>query len=368
MVFHVEKDPFVYAHEKEDEIVWMSQNTNQLETSPKIVEAMKEALDEHKFNLYPYKQGILGLKELILQDLGLTDGFDNIVTNGAMEATYALTRAMLDKGDNVVASDPSFMPIHHQIELSEATPKEIYIYKDPYKMKVEEVKEAVDENTKMILLIDPLNPLGTGYTPDEVKAISQIAEDNDIFLIHDITYRDFAYEHALASNFYPEKTIFVYSFSKSIGFAGMRLGSLIMPEEYSDLLHRYRTNVLSANVIAQVGAMKALETKDEWLGDMIEQSRKNQALIKDTVDKIDGVHLPVYPSSTNMFVMDIQETGLDPQRIQEKLLYEHDVFVRGGNYLSKKAGNKFVRISFTVPEEGVRRFSEALPIVLDELR
>lgn len=361
-------DPFVYAHEKEDEIVWMSQNTNQLETSPKILEAMKEALETHKYNLYPYKQGVLGLKQAILEDLDLTDGYDAIVTNGAMEATYNLMRAMLKEGENVIASDPSFMPIHHQIELSGAIPKEIFVYKDPYKMKVEEVEEAVDGNTKMILLIDPLNPLGTGYTTDEVKGISQIAEDNDLFLIHDITYRDFAYEHALASNFYPEKTIFVYSFSKSIGFAGMRLGSLIMPDEYSDILHKYRTNVLSANVIAQVGAKKALETKKEWMGAMIEQSRRNQALIKDAVDKIDGVYLPVYPSSTNMFVMDIQETGLDPQKIQEKLLYEHHVFVRGGNYLSKKAGDKFVRISFTVPEEGVRRFSKALPVVIDELR
>ncbi len=364
----MEIDPFVYAHEKEDEIVWMSQNTNQLETSPKIVEAMKEALDDRKYNLYPYKQGILGLKQAILEDLGLTGGYDALVTNGAIEATYTLTRAMLEEGDNVVASDPSFMPIHHQIELSGAVPKEIFVYKDPYKMKVDEVNEAVDEKTKMILLIDPLNPLGTGYTTDEVKGISQIAEDNDIFLIHDITYRDFAYEHTLASNFYPEKTMFIYTFSKSIGFAGMRLGSLIMPDEYSDILHKYRTNVLSANVIAQVGAKKALETKNEWMDEMIKQSRRNQALIKDTADKIDGVNLPVYPSSTNMFVMDIQETGLNPQRIQEKLLYEHQVFVRGGNYLSNKAGDKFVRISFSVPEEGVRRFSKALPIVIDELR
>lgn len=364
-----EKDPFVYAHEKEKYIVWMSQNTNQIKTSPKIIEAMKKALEEGKHNLYPHSDGILGFKDEILKDLGLKDkGFDALITNGGIEGTYTLTRAMLDERDNVIASDPSFMPIHHQIELCDAEPKEIDIYRDPYKLTPEEVKEAVDDDTEMILLIDPLNPLGTSYTEEEVKAVSQIAEDNDLLLIHDITYRDFAYDHTLASNFVPERTIFACSFSKNVGFAGMRLGALVMPEEYSDILHKYRTNVLSANVIAQVGAKKALETKDEWLPQMLERSRENQEIIKDAVEMIPDIHLPVFPSSTNMFVIDVEKTGLDPQRIQEKLLYEHDVFVRGGNYLSKTAGDKFIRVSFTVPEEGARKFARKLPIVMDDLR
>ncbi len=362
------EDPFVYAHEREQKIVWMSQNTNQIETSPEIIKAMKEALEEGKYNLYPHRDGILGLKQALLDDLGLKDGFDALITNGAIEGTYTLTRAMLEEGDNVIASDPSFMPIHHQIELSGAEPREIDVYKDPYKLRVEEIEEAGDKNTKMILLIDPLNPLGSSYSKKEVKQISQIAEDNDLLLIHDITYRDFAYEHTLASEFVPERTIFVYSFSKNVGFAGMRLGALVMPKEYSDILHRYRTNVLSANVIAQVGAKKALETKDGWLPDMLKRSRKNQAIIKEAVDKIPDISLPVYPSNTNMFVIDVEKTGLDPQEIQEKLLYEHDVFVRGGNYLSKTAGDKFIRISFTVSEEGTRKFAERLPMVLDDLR
>lgn len=362
------KDPFVYAHEREKDIVWMSQNTNQLETSPKVQEAMLRALKEGKHNLYPHSDGVLGFKDVLLDDLGLKDNYDALITNGAIEATYTLTRAMLSEGDNVVASDPSFMPIHHQIDLCDAEAKEIDVYKDPYKLTVEEVNEAVDRNTEMILLIDPLNPLGTSYTKQEVKGISEIAEDNDVLLIHDITYRDFAYEHTLASEFVPERTIFVYSFSKNVGFAGMRLGALIMPEKYSELLHKYRTNVLSANVIAQVGGKKALETKEEWLPNMLGQSRKNQKIIKEAVDQIPDIHLPVYPSNTNMFVIDIEKTGLDPQKVQKKLLYEHDVFVRGGNYLSNTAGDKFIRVSFTVPQEGAEKFAEKLPVVLEDLR
>ncbi len=364
----MKKDPFVYAHEKEEEIVWMSQNTNQLETTPEVNENIIESVEKKKYNLYPYKQGILGLKETLLEDLGLTEDFDALITNGAIEATYTLTRAMLEPGDNVVATDPSFMPIHHQVELCGAEMKEIDIYDPPYKMTVDDIREHIDENTKMILLIDPLNPLGTTYDDDEIKAICDIAEEEDIWVIDDITYRDFAYDHTLTTEFIPDRTFVVYSFSKNCGFAGMRLGALIMPEEQSDLMHKYRTNVLSANVLAQVGAKTALERKDEWLDDMLSQARRNQRLIKECVEEIDDVFLPVYPSNTNMFAIDIGGTGVSPEELQEKLLYEHDVFVRSGTYVSKSSGDDFIRVSFTVPEDGIKRFTKVLPETIEELR
>ncbi len=362
------EDAFKYAHEKEDEIIWMSQNTNELDTSPIINLKIIEAVKKRKYNLYPYQQGLLGLKELILKDLGIEENFDALITNGGIEAAYVLTRAMLDKRDNVIASDPSFLPIHRQVKLCDAEIKEIPVYKDPYRMTVEEINEQVDSNTKFILLIDPLNPLGTSYTREEVKGICEIAEDNDVWIIDDITYRDFAYEHTLTTDFVPERSVLVYSFSKNCGFAGMRLGALIMPNEISEEIHRWRANPLSANILAQVGAKAALETKSQWMDGMIKQSRKNQGIIKEAIEDIPGVHLPVYPSSTNMFVIDVEETGLSPEDIQSVLLEDHNIFVRAGNYVSKRFGEKFIRVSFTIPEPQVRKFASVFTEVIERMR
>ncbi len=362
------EDPFKYAHEREDEIIWMSQNTNELETTPLIQREIMNAVKSKKYALYPHQKGLLGMRKTLLKDLGLEEDFGAIITNGAIEASYFLTRAILEPGDNVIASDPSFMPIHHQVRLCDAEMKEIYVYKDPYHMTVDEVNEAVDDSTKAILLIDPLNPLGSSYTRNEVKGISEIAEDNDLWVIDDITYRDFAYEHTLTTEFVPERTFLIYSFSKNCGFAGMRLGAVVIPDHMFEEISRWRSNPLSANILAQVGAKVALETKDQWLPKMIEQSRKNQEIIKEAVDKTDGIHLPVFPSNTNMFVIDIQETGLNPDEIQEVLLKEHNIFVRGGTYVSTKAGSNFVRVSFTVPEPQVRKFAEIFPEVIEQMR
>lgn len=344
----------------------MSQNTNTIPTDPAIIDAIISAAKERVYNLYPYRKGSFGLPEAIQEDLGLSE-FDIHITNGGIEALYILNRALLSKGDEVIATDPSFLPIHHQMTLSEAKPIEIGIYADPYKMTEDQVNEAVTDKTKMILLIDPLNPLGTDYRRNEVKAICEIARDNDLWMVDDITYRDFSEDHTLTTDFYPEKSIVVYSFSKNCGMAGMRIGAMLAPPDIMKDLIKYDTNVLSVNVLAQRAALTALQTKENWLPNVLKISRNNQEKIKSAVEKIDGAFLPVFPSYTNMFVIDVSELGIDPDKFEKKMLYDHNVFVRSGNYVSKRYGPKFVRVSFTVPEDQCDRFVEVLGPTIESL-
>ena len=219
----------------------------------------------------------------------------------------------------------------------------------------------------MILLIDPINPMGTAYTKDEIKAISQIAEDNDIIIIDDITYRDFS-EPFPTYDFVPDKTIVSYTFSKQCGLAGMRIGVLAAPKTLMDKMMPYNTNVLSVNILAQRAALAAMQSIDNWLPALRSQMLKNQEIIKTAVDKVDGCFLPVYPSSTNMFVIDISQTGVDPDELQDKLLYEHKIFIRSGNYVSKSFGEKFVRVSFSASQSGIEKFAAIFPDIIEDCR
>ncbi|UCG70402.1 MAG: pyridoxal phosphate-dependent aminotransferase [Thermoplasmata archaeon] len=360
---------FEYAHKHRDEIVWMSQNTNTIPTSPEIENAIIESAQSREYNLYPLAPGIFGLKEALFKDLGLSkEYFDCLITPGGIEALYILNRALLKEGDNVIASDPSFMPIHHQVRLSNADVLELPVYQEPWKLTPDQVSKAVDKKTRMLLLIDPLNPLGTPYTRDEVEAFCEICKDNNLYIIDDITYRDFADHNTLTTEFLPERTMITYSFSKNCGFAGLRIGALIAPKELMKELKPFNTNVLSVNIMAQRAALAALQTKDKWIDKVVSISRKNQENIKKCIQDIEGAFLPVYPSHTNMFVIDISETGINPDEVEKKMLFDHHVFVRGGNYLSKRFGSKFVRTSFSIPEEQCLRFCEAFPKVIEELR
>ena len=130
----------------------------------------------------------------------------------------------------------------------------------------------------------------------------------------------------------------------------------------------FDTNVLSANMVAQAGAKAALEHKDEWQKEMLDRAMENQTRIKEIVDEVDGTFIPVFPSRTNMLVIDISKTGLDPETVQRMMLREHDVFVRSGGYVSKRYGNRFIRVSFTVKDDGIERFSKAFLKTMGALR
>jgi len=363
------KDVFVYAHMHRNEIIWMSQNTNHLIGSEVIEKAVLQALREREYNFYPYTHGIFGFREAILADLGLPmPDFEALLTAGGTEALYITTRALLAHGDVVITSDPSYLIIHRFIELGGAKCTDFPIYQPPWKYDVNELNEKVSKKTEMILLIDPLNPLGSSYSRDEVKAICEIARDNKLYVLHDITYRDFADSHTLATEFYPDGSILIYSVSKNCGLAGMRTGALVACRDLMERLKKYNTNDLSINVLGQRAALAALETKKDWFPRVKEITRRNQAHIKEACDRIDGVFLPVYPSQANMFVIDISKTGIMPDAVQNELLFNHGIFVRSGTYVSKRFGQNFIRVSFSVPEEHVIKFKEVFPAVMEKLR
>src|SRR2546427_10814884 len=106
----------------------------------------------------------------------------------------------------------------------------------------------------MLLAIDPNNPLGSGYSRSQIKGLADIARDHGLWLMDDITYRDFNADHVLATDFYPERTLLSYSFSKAPGLAGLRIGAIIGPAESIQTPRRFDTKAIGANEVRQSAA------------------------------------------------------------------------------------------------------------------
>ena len=353
-------DAFRYAHAHRTEVAWLSQNTNHLVPPEAIRPALEEAIRARRYEGYPLAAGDPDLIDLVRADLGLS-GMTPFVTGGGTESLYMIARALLERGDEVIASDPSYLVIHRFVELSGARTKALDIYQPPFRLTADRVQEAIGPSTRMILLIDPLNPLGAGYPREEVRALAEIAHDRHLTLLNDVTYRDFSDGHALAAEFAPEETVTVWSVSKNCGLAGLRLGGFVAPKETTARIARFNTNDLGVNVLAQVAAAAALRSKSSWIGDVVRRTRENGARIREVVGDVPGATLPVYPSRANMMAIDIAATGISPEALQEEMLRRHGVFVRAGNYLSPTHGRRFVRVSFSNPADDIERFARAFP-------
>ena len=343
-------------------LVWMGQNTNHLPTHPDVKRAMIAAIEDEDYHAYAPPTGLEELRRLILADFGVDDA-DVLITDGAVEGLYHACRHVLRPGERMITTDPGWPWPEAFSRLSGAKVEALPIYRaeQGYKLTPGQLGEAVAEGgVGLIYLIDPLNPLGVGYSADEIAGFAGIARDAGAWLIHDCTYRHFAHQHTLAWRHYPERTITTYSFSKWLGLAGLRLGGLMARPATIEMLSDGQPNSLGSNLVSQRGAIAGLRTKAEWFPEVNRIQRANQAAIHDAVRPINGLDMPVYPSNGNFVAIDVSAAGIAPETLCE-LYLERGIMIRQAAYQSKLFAERFVKVSTTVPAADAARFCALLP-------
>ena len=347
---------------------WLGQNTNHAPVHPAVAEAMQRCIAEEEFHIYGPPAGLEELREGIVADLGLP-GLSALVSDGAVASLYHACHTLLAPGDEFITTDPTWnWPMAFARSVG-ATVKQIPIYGEEYgyRLAPERLAAAITPKTKLIYLVDPNNPLGTACTREEIQAITDIARKADAWLIHDCTYRHFAYDHTLAATLYPEKTITIYSFSKWLGLAGLRVGAIVAHPDLVERLAVAPPNNLGSSILSQRAAAAGIKVKAEWFPQVLELTRANQKLIKDAVDGIDNLKMPVFPSSGNFVVIETAGAGVSPEALVAEY-QKHNIMIRQGAYHTPNFGDRFVKGSTSVPAEWVEEFVALLPDLVERAR
>ncbi|MCZ0733253.1 pyridoxal phosphate-dependent aminotransferase [Phreatobacter sp. AB_2022a] len=347
---------------------WMGQNTNHATPHPAVVEAMEKSIRDEEFHIYAPPAGLEALRQGIVADLGLS-GQAALLSDGAVASLYHVCHTLLGPGDEFVTTDPTWnWPMAFARSVG-ATVKQIPIYGEEhgYRLAPERLAAAVTPRTRVVYLVDPNNPLGSACTGTEIDGIVAAVRAAGAYLIHDCTYRHFAYDHTLAASRYPEKTITIYSFSKWLGFAGLRVGAVVAHPDIVETLAGAPPNNLGSNILSQRAALAGLAIKDEWFPGVLAQQRANQKLIKDAVDRIPGLVMPVYPSNGNFIVIECDRAGVKPEALVAAY-QAHDIMIRQGAYHTPTFGDRFVKVSTSVPTAWVEEFVALLPRLVEEAR
>jgi aspartate/methionine/tyrosine aminotransferase len=348
---------------------WFGQNTNHFRTHPAVRQAMIDSIDAEEFHAYAPPLGLEELRNLIRDDLGLSaDTSAVLVTDGAVEALYNVCHTLSDPGSEFITTDPGWKWPVLYAKASGASVIEIPIYKpeNNFRLTVGQLQAAVSAKTKIIYLVDPNNPLGVCYTADEIQAFTDIARSVGAYFLHD-AYRHFADQHTLAAHYYPERTVTIYSFSKWLGLAGLRLGALVAHPDLVERLAAAPPNNLGSNVISQRAAIAGLKASAEWMPDVNRRQRRNQARIYEAVNRIPGMKVAVYPSQANFLVVECIDAGIMPEALCEAFIPE-GIMIRQGAYHTPTFGHRFVKIATTVPEDWADALCALLPAMVERAR
>jgi histidinol-phosphate aminotransferase len=348
-------------------LAWMGQNTTHLEPPAEVVGALTESTRRREFQLYAPALGFKRLRELVLDDLGLSGGSTGgagteavaMITDGAVGGLHHVCTALASRISRLITTDPGWPWPGRFVGFSgiPVTALPVYAERQGYRLRAAQLAEVIEPGS-LVYLIDPLNPLGSSYRRDELEEIAGLARATGSLVVHDCTYRHFARGHTLIAELYPEGTLTTYSFSKWLGLAGLRVGALIGPPGLMETLTTVPASPLGASIVAQRAAIAGLGVKDPWLRRLRDVNAANQGTIAAAVADSGLGRVLVRPSHGNFLAVDIAGSGWTADALCAALL-DRDVFIRPGTYQSPLFGERFVKVSTSVPPHWANRFASA---------
>jgi histidinol-phosphate aminotransferase len=157
------------------------------------------------------------------------------------------------------------------------------------------------------------------------------------------------------------------SFSKWLGLAGLRIGALVAAPALFEEFARSATSVLGASVVAQRAAQAGLSVKPEWMAKVRSIDGANKTMIAEAIRGIDGLHLPIFPSHGNFLVLETIGAGIRPEALVE-CYRRKGIMIRQGTYHTERFGDRFVKVSTSVPSAWVEKFCTLLPEMVAQAR
>jgi aspartate/methionine/tyrosine aminotransferase len=186
-----------------------------------------------------------------------------VVTAGASAALQLACLALMDAGDEVLMSDPSYPCNRHFVAAADG--KAVLIpttAAERFQLSADKVLEAWNPRTRGVLLASPSNPTGTSMAPEELRRIHEVVSQRGGITLVDEIYlglsHDETYGHtALALD---DQLISINSFSKYFNMTGWRLGWMVVPEALVPVIERLAQNLfICPSTISQYAALACFE-------------------------------------------------------------------------------------------------------------
>jgi len=339
--------------------------------TPEHIKAAAIAALEAGFTKYTPSSGTPELREAISQKFSADNKLEYkpsqvIVSNGAKQSCINAILATCGPGDEVVIPAPYWLSYPEMVRLAGAEPVIVQTTEEnAWKITAEQFEEAMTPRTKMIIINSPGNPTGSIYSRSELRAISEVAAEEDIFILSDEIYEKLTYdgaEHVSIASLTPEAydlTITVNGFSKAYAMTGWRLGYLGAPEPIARVIDSMQSHSTSNPCsFSQKGGLAALKGDQQCVADMRDEFDIRRQYMLDRLSKISRLST-VRPLGAFYVLANISQLGLTSTNFADRLLSKANVALVPGIAFGD---DRTVRLSYAtsldVIKKGLDRFEE----------
>lgn len=294
-----------------------------------------------------------------------------LVTVGGSEAIDIAFRAMLDKGDEVLIPQPSYVSYLPCAVLADGTPVTIPLKQEnEFKLTAEELESYITPKTKVLVLPFPNNPTGAVMTKEDLEPIAEVVKKHDIYVLSDEIYSELTYgeDHISIASFpgMKERTLVINGFSKGFAMTGWRLGYVCGPSEIIEQMvkiHQYA--IMCAPTNSQYAAIEGLKNCDDEVQQMRSAYNQRRRML---VHEFKRMGLECFEPFGAFYIFpSVEEFGMTSEEFATRLLKEEKVAVVPGSAFGE-SGEGHIRVSYAYSLEDLKEALERVERFVKRLR
>ncbi|NHJ05863.1 MAG: pyridoxal phosphate-dependent aminotransferase [Candidatus Heimdallarchaeota archaeon] len=354
---------------KGKKIIHLEVGEPNFKTPQPIIEAAYQAMQDGKTG-YTSSKGIDPLLSKIAlihsKDTGVEiNAKENVITTpGAKAALFNALVSIVNPGDNIIVISPYWPSYAGIIDFIGAEIKTVPAHYGDFEFPFETIKQAVDKNTKLLLINSPSNPTGAIYELDALKFIKDISEDNEIMIISDEIYKKIIFESTyhqyLSISQSLERTLIIDGLSKSHAMTGWRIGYAIGSKELISAMNKIQQNVSTCvNTPTQWAAITALDL-EEPTKFMVEEYKNRRDKACELVEKCEYISCKKPEGAFYLFIK--YEGNIPSGELALKILEEKGVALTAGVEFGVKENYLRVSLASDLDQilEGIKRINDYL--------
>jgi aspartate/methionine/tyrosine aminotransferase len=283
-----------------------------------------------------------------------------VITAGGMEGLLNVVLALVDPGDEVVVTDPTYAGIVNRVRLAGGTPAYVPFLatEDGWRFDRESLERVVGPKTTGFLLMSPSMPSGGYLDQGDWEAVCDVCRERDLFLVYDAAMERLLFDgrelvHPLRFDGMAERTVVVGSLSKEHRMIGWRVGWIAGPEATvtdAGWVHVYNTTC-PVSIARRAGAAVLRGDQGHVAECVAELERRRDALLTGLA----GWPL-VKPAGGWSLLLDVASLGFEPEEASRILLEEAQIAATGMRGWGDEVAARYVR--FVYSAEPVTRLEE----------
>jgi len=291
-----------------------------------------------------------------------------IIMPGCKPLIYCSMVALTNPGDEIIVPNPGYPTYRSVAKFLGATPVPVKLREEnDFRFRVEDLEKLVTPKTRIIILNSPENPTGGQLTWEDLEAIYEIANKNDLWVLSDEIYSRIVYDtefKSIAS--IPgalERTVAIDGLSKTYAMTGWRLGFACMPKQLADYMFTLAINAFSSTAtFTQYAMIEALTGSQDEIDKMVAEFRRRRDVIVDGLNAMEGITC-LKPEGAFYVFPNIKGTGLSSQEFADMALEQAGVACLAGTSFGDY-GEGYVRFSYANSVENIKTALEKISGVL----